>query len=136
MDKGLIIMVAVGAVFAYFAIGLFNTSSSQDDSRWLPDSEKNIYEEYYKKDNLGDKVLNLNSLEMTKAKSIWSKTKDARKLADDIPDFDMAKSEADILLEEGNFKTFLLQYIEKLRGRYLAGEIDSDKAKELIKTLK
>ncbi len=135
MDKGLIIMVAVGAAFIYFATGLFNTSSSDDDTQWASDSTKKIYENYYQKDSLGDNVLNLNSLDTTKAKTIWAATPAMEQIVKAVPDFELARAKADNLLADGPFKTYLLNYIDKLKGRYLTGEIDSEKAQMLLKTL-
>ncbi len=135
MDKGLIIMIAVGAAFIYFALGLFNTSSSEDDTKWEPDSAKKVYESYYQEDSLGDKVLNLNSLETTKAKTIWAATPAMEQIVSAVPDFELVKAKIGNLLADGPFKSYLLNYVDGLKGRYLTGEIDSEKAKRLLRTL-
>jgi hypothetical protein len=137
MDKGLIVILAAGAAFIYFAMSLFNTSSSTDDSQWTDaSSSKSTYSRYYKQDSVGDKVLDLNSIDTDEATKIWATAPVEQKVSDAIPDFDLAKDQASNALTDGTFKKRVLNYIHKLQNRYITGEIDADQAKKLIKKLK
>ncbi len=137
MEKGLLVIIAVGAVFGYFALSLFNTSSSADDSKWTSASGKSDkYSAYYKKDSIGDMVLSLDSIPLDKAKSIWASTPTGAKIVEMIPDFEAAQNEIDLSVADGEFKNYLLKYMQDLQERFLTGDVDGDRAKKLFKTLK
>jgi hypothetical protein len=137
MEKGLLVIIAVGALFGYFALSLFNTSSSTDDSKWTSASgERDAYSAYYKKDSIGDMVLNMDSVSLDKAKSLWGSTPTGAKISEMIPDFEAARNEIDFSVADGNFKNYLLKYLRDLQEEFLTGAVDSDKAKKLFKTLK
>jgi hypothetical protein len=137
MDKGLLIVIAAGIAFGYFALSQFNIASENDDSEWSgPASKKNPYEQYYKKDVLGDRVLDVNALPLDRAKAVWR----AVPIKDDIlallPDFDTAKTEAGNRIVKGTFRNYVLKKIEELQGKFLVGEVTLDEAKRRLSELK
>jgi len=136
MDKGILIIFAIGAAFIYFAMSMFQVSDSTDDSKWSDSSRDKPYVKYYKEDVLGDKVLDLSGLPLAQAKTIWSTTPTKDKIAEKLPDFSLAKAEARNALAKGEFKQYLLHYLDNLEGKYLGGEVTADQAKEALSTLK
>jgi len=136
MDRGILVIFAIGAAFIYFALSMFNISSSTDDAKWSGNEEKSPSAQYYKKDVLGDDVLDLSSVSLTQAKTIWATTPTKDDIVNKIPDFSMAKAEAGNAISDGKFKQYLLKYLDELEGKYLGGEISADQAKEALSTLK
>jgi hypothetical protein len=132
MDKGLLVIVAIGAAFIYFAINIFNTSSSGDGSEWSVPDDKPQYAQYYVKDALGDDVLNFASVSLDQAKSIWPSTPTGKNITSILPDFDLARTEIDNRIVNGAFKKYLLEYLEGLKGRFLSGEINSGQAQKAL----
>jgi len=136
MDKGILVIFAIGAAFIYFALSMFNISSSTDDKKWAGENEKAPYAQYYKKDAIGDNVLDFSSISLTKAKAIWPTTPTKERIVSKLPNFDLAKEEAGNAISDGAFKQYLLKYLDELDGKYLGGEISADQAKEKLSTLK
>jgi hypothetical protein len=132
MDKGLLIIIAIGIAFIYFAINVFNVSSSDDDTQGSSSGDKTPYAQYYEKDALGDDVLNLSSLSLDRAKVIWATTPTGKNIAGTLPNFDLAKIKAENAIVEGAFRRFVMQHLEKVKGRYLAGEINGDQAQQAL----
>jgi len=137
MDKGILIIFAIGAAFIYFALSLFQISSDGDVARVSSyGGPEAPYARYYKKDVLGDSVLDFSGLTLDQAKTIWPETPTQSRIADKLPDFSLARAEARNALKESDFKHYLLKFLDDLEGRYLGGEIDVDQARAALKTLK
>jgi len=134
MERGLLVIVAVGAIFGYFALDMFRTASIDEDSQWNGAVEDK-YAQYYSKDVLGDRVLDLNALPLPKAKNVWRQMPIGDEIASLLPDFDTAKTEASNLVAQGKFRDYLLKTIETLKGKFLVGDIGLDAAKKQIKEL-
>jgi len=135
VDKGIIVIIAVGVAFVYFATGMFKTSDSQDDTKWAYSAPEKTYKNYYVKDALGDNVLNFNSLSLDQSKIMWSSTPEMKKVIDDLPDFELAKADAGNALVDGEFRTYLLGYIAELGRKYLAGQTNLMEAKQSLRDL-
>jgi len=136
MDRGILVIFAIGAAFIYFAVNMTNISSSPEDSKWAGVNEKAPYAQYYKQDVLGDDVLDFSSVPLAKAKAIWPTTPTKERIVSKLPNFDLAKAEAGNAISDGAFKQYLLKYLDELEGKYLGGEISADQAKEKLSTLK
>ena len=137
MDKGILVILAIGAAFIYFAMNMFQASSEGDDPKWSsPSRHEAPYTKYYKEDVLGDKVLDLSGVTLKQAKAIWPGTPTQQQIAEKLPDFALAKAETRNALKESDFKRYLLKYLDDLEGRYLGGEVDVDQARAALKTLK
>ena len=136
IDKGILVIFAIGAAFIYFALNMFNMSSNSTSQEWSPRVENAPYARYYKKDVLGNDVLDLSSLPLEKAKKVWPTTPTKEHIADEFPDFSLAKAEVKNLIHDGEFKQFLLRYLEKLEGKYFGGELSLEQVKAALSTLK
>ena len=136
MDRGILVIFAIGAAFIYFALSMFNISSSTDDAKWSGSGRKSPSAQYYKKDVLGDEVLDLSSVPLAQAKTIWAASPTKERIVSKLPDFSLAKAEAGNAVSDGKFKQYLLKYLDELEGKYLGGEISADQAKEALSTLK
>jgi hypothetical protein len=136
MDKGLMIVFAIGAAFIYFSTSLFNLSTSDDDTQWSSSGKKNPYAQYYKENIIGDTVLDLSTVTLSEGKTIWNAVPTKDQIIDALPDFDLAMTTAHNSLADGKFKEYLLGHLESLQSRFLGGEINGDQAKEALGNLK
>jgi hypothetical protein len=136
MDKGLLVIAAIGAAIIYFAMHFSDDSGNGNELGWEVRSREKPYEKYYEKDALGDDVLNVTSLSLSQAKSLWPTTPTSKIIAKALPDFGLARTLVGNHVKNGAFKTFLYDYLEKLEGRFLVGEINSDQAKKALINLK
>ncbi len=136
MDRSILIIFAIGAAFIYFAMSMFAVSSGKEDAKWSVDDRNAPYAQYYKKDVLGDPVLDLSEVSLAQAKTIWSTTPTKDRIVGKLPDFSLAKSEADLTIVNGEFKQYLLKYLSHLEEKYIGGEITADQARNKLSTLK
>ncbi len=134
MERGLLVIVAIGVIFGYFALDMFRTASTDEDPQWNGAMQEK-YAQYYSKDVLGDRVLDLNALPLAKAKEIWRQMPVGKEIASVLPDFDTAKTEAANQVAKGAFRDHLLKTIEELKGRFLVGDIELEAAKKQIREL-
>ena len=132
MDKGLLTMLAVGAAIVYFATHFSGDNELDDDISWSVQEKKKGYEKYYEEDALGDMVLNLSSLSLDQAKQIWPTTPTAKKIAGILPDFNLAKTEVKNSITKGAFRDYLLEYLDGLEGRFLSGELNSERTRKAL----
>ena len=132
MDKGILVIVAIGIAIVYFATNFSGDKPVDGDVSWSVSDKQHPYDPYYEKDVLGDQVLNLTPLSLERAKALWKTTPTAKRIAAVLPDFDLAITEAGNKIVKGDFKQFILDYLEELKGRYLAGQINGDGAKKAL----
>jgi hypothetical protein len=132
MEKGLLVIVAIGIAIVYFATNFSGDKPVDGDISWSIDKKKHAYDQYYEKDALGDLVLNLSSVSRDRAKKIWPTTPTGKKIASLLPDFALARMEVSNRVVKGAFREYVLEYLENLEGRYLAGEINGDRAQKAL----
>jgi len=134
MERGLLVIVAVGVIFGYFALNMFRTAATDETPQWNGVAEDK-YAQYYTKDVLGDRVLDLNALPLEQAKTIWRQMPTGKELTMLLPDFDTVRTEAANELAEGPFRDYLLKKIDTLKSKFLVGDITIDEAKKQIEQL-
>ena len=134
MERGLLVIVAIGAIFGYFALNMFRTAATDETPQWNGVAEDK-YAQYYTKDVLGDRVLDVNALPLEKAREIWRQMAVGRELTTLLPDFDTVRTEAANRLAEGAFRDYLLKRIDTLKSKFLVGDITVDEAKKQIEQL-
>jgi len=66
------------------------------------------------------------------SKSIWPSTPTAKKIAATLPDFDLARLQAENGIVKGAFRQYVLKYLDKLEGKFIVGEIRSDQAQKAL----
>ena len=132
MEKGLLIIVAIGAVIIYFATNFAGDASADSDISWSVSDTNDKFSPYYVEDVLGNRVLNFSKISLDRAKSIWPSTPTARKIASIVPDFDLVRTEIENNIAAGTFRRYLLQFLEKLQGRFYSGKIQSDQARKAL----
>ncbi len=132
MDKGLLIIIAIGAVIVYFATNFSGDKAIDSDISWGVSKEKHSYDPYYEIDALGERVLNLSTVSLDRARKIWPTTPTGKKISALLPDFGLVRIEIMNDVVEGPFRHYLLEYLDKLEGRFLAGEINEDRAQKTL----
>ncbi len=135
MDKGLLIMIAIGIAIVYFATNFSGDKPADNSVSWTVPDKKHSYDPYYETDLLGDRVLNLTSVSLDQAKRIWPTTPTSKTIAKLLPDFTLAKTEITNRIVKGAFRHYLLEYLEQLEGKYLAGEINSERVQKAMMRL-
>jgi hypothetical protein len=132
MDKGLLLILAIGIAIVYFATSFSGDKPIDEDISWSVSEKKHTYDRYYEKDALGDRVLNLSSVSRDQAKKIWPTTPTGKKIASLLPDFALARTEVSNNVVKGAFQVYLLEYLDNLEERFLAGEINGDRAQRAL----
>ncbi len=136
MDKGLLVIVAIGVAIIYFATNFSGDKPADNDISWSVSNKNDKLSPYYEEDVLGNRVLNLSKVSLEQAKSIWTSTPTAQKISSMVPDFDLARIEIENNVVEGAFRQYLLQFLEKIEGRFQSGKIQSDQAQKAILNLR
>ena len=131
MDKGLLIIIAIGVGIVYFATHFSGDTPVDSDITWS-NTQTDHSLPYYKKDLLGNRVLNFSSIPLAEAKNIWPSTPTAQKIAATLPDFDLARLQTENGIVKGAFRQYVLKYLDKLEGKFIVGEIRSDQARKAL----
>ncbi len=129
-------MLVAGLAFMYLVTNLVDTAESTTPGLENTQSRKaREYARYYKKDINGDDVLDFAGVPLSKAKAVWSESTVKNRMLGYFPDFGTMKQIAQSQLNEGKFKNFLLQTLEKTENDYLDGTIGLDQARKAIEHL-
>ncbi len=134
MGKGIFIIIAIGVAIIYFASNFSGEDDFDGDISWS-NTSKDKLPPYYKKDILGNYVLDVSTISLEEAKKVWPSTPIAQKVSSTLPDFDMARLHAENGIEKGKFREYVLKYLETLEGQYVVGDIQSDQLKKALFTL-
>ena len=136
MDKGLIVIIAVGLAFMYFAINI--TSIAEETTPGLESSQSKQakeYAAYYKTDFNGDAVLDLSKASLAKSKEVWRTSSIKDSVLGYFPDFDTMKQMLENQLANSEFKTFFIKKLNDIEGDYMSGTKNSDQAKKALTNL-
>ena len=136
MEKGLLIIAAIGVAIIYFATNFSGDKPADNDISWSVSNKNDQLSPYYEEDVLGNLVLNLSKVSLDQAKSIWASTPTAQKIASIVPDFDLARINIENNVVDGAFRRYLLAFLEKLEGRFQSGKIQSDQARKALLNLR
>ncbi len=133
MGRGILILVGVGAIFAYFVTNFVHNIEEEDPNVYgVDENNAKKYAKYYSKDAIGDLVLDPSSISIETAKKVWASSPIKNDILDLFPKFDLIKDSIKSRLKNSEFKSYLLKKIGEIEDSFLAGEIDSDKAKKMI----
>ncbi|WP_148224912.1 hypothetical protein [Nitratifractor salsuginis] len=123
--------------FAYFVFHFVSGIEGDDPTTQLSQDARKAKElaKYYKKDALGDWILAVGKVPTSKAKEIWRESPVMKQTLALFPKFNLMKETIMTQVEEGEFRRQLLKRLDDVANRYLSGEIDAEKAKELIRNL-
>ncbi len=136
MDKGLLVIGAIGVAIIYFATNFSGDKPADNDISWSVSDKNDKLSPYYEEDVLGNRVLNLSKVSLDQAKSIWPSTPTAQEISSIVPDFDLARIEIENSVVEGEFRQYLFQSLEEIEGRFQSGKIQSNQAKKAILNLR
>ena len=134
MFKGFLIMVAVGAVFAYFVFHFVGEVEREDPQSFASLNEKKAkaFARYYEKDALGEPVLALQGVPMKKALEVWHESRLSREMLEYFPDFEMIRSFIRDRIKASEFRRKLLEKVDEVESEYLGGSIDADTARQKL----
>jgi len=137
MLKGFIILMVVGLGFAYFVFNFVGDVERSDSDSYVSKNEKQAKEwaKYYKKDVLGQPVLDLKGAPMKTAKKVWAQSQLREEMLENFPDFEGMRQFVNDRLLPSPFRDYLLQKIEQVESDYLAGSVDSEKARAILTNL-
>ncbi|UFH59246.1 hypothetical protein [Sulfurovum mangrovi] len=137
MDKNLLIFIAVGIVFMY-VVSNFVTELQKEDEQLQSSTfhQKHSIDKFIKKDSIGQTILDVEGEPLELQVSAWNHSALRSELVEYFPDFDTMKLFAKDRVRGEELKTKLIKYIDTIEKRFFAGEIDAEKAKKELATLK
>jgi hypothetical protein len=137
MFKGFIILLGVGALFAYFVFNFVGDVEKDDPTSHVGKNEKEAraYARYYHIDDAGNRVLDLSSLSVEEAKKVWHVSPIRQRVLEQFPQFQYMKETIMLYLPASPFRSFLLQRLEKVEGDYLSGTIDARRARVILRSI-
>jgi len=133
MGKGFIVLILVGAAFAYIVFN-FVSDIEQNDPQSFGASrpQSQAYKKYYKKDVTGDTVLDLSGVPISKAKKVWAESPIRAEALENFPNFEMMRDVIESRLTKSPFRDYLLRKLDDVETDFLGGSIDSSKARERL----
>jgi len=136
MGKGFLIMVAVGALFAYFVYNFVGSIEDSDSSSYSTNEQRaEEFAKYYKKDEIGDYILDLSGVPLSTAKNIWAESSVKKEIMKNFPNFEMMHELAIEKIKACKFRGFLLKRLEGVQSDFLSGSISSEEAAKLLNNL-
>ena len=133
MGKGLIILIAVGGLFAYFVYNFVSDVQNSDvggrqtDVTYQPGSTDPAAA-YIVKDATGAPVLDLSGVSLETAKKIWRESEYKNSILSHFPDFKLVRDTIGLRIAPGPFRDYLLKTVEQVESDYLGGAVDAHKA--------
>jgi hypothetical protein len=137
MFKGFLMLVAVGAIFAYLVFNFVSDIERDDPDTLISKDEKKAREfaKYYKKDAIGELILDFHGTTLEKAKEVWKESPIRKEILENFPEFEIMRELIRQRLRESRFREYLLKRFDEVESEYFSGEIDSEKAKKLLTDL-
>jgi hypothetical protein len=137
VDKGILIVLAVGLGLAYLIVGFVGKLQNEDD-RLISENQIQAKQDmaYYKKDVVGNDILVFKN-EMPDADKIavWKRSSLHRVLIELFPNFSGMKEFINDRILDDDFKQKFLKYINTVEDGYFSGSLNADQAKEKIDQL-
>jgi len=137
MFKGFVILVAVGALFAFFVFNFVSDVEKDDPNTMISKDERKAKEfaKYYKKDVTGEQVLDFRGASLAKAKEVWRESPIRQEILDNFPQFEIMKEMIDQRIVDSAFRRYLLKKLDEVESAYFSGSIDSSKASKILTDL-
>jgi hypothetical protein len=137
MDKNLLIFIAVGIVFMY-VVSNFVTDLQKEDEQLQSSTfyKKHSIDKFIKTDSIGQTILDVEGEPIEVQVSAWNQSALKSELVEYFPDFDTMKLFAKDRVRGEELKTKLVKYIDTIEKKFFAGEIDAERAKKELATLK
>ena len=137
MFKGFVILVMVGAVFAYFVFNFVSDIEADDPDTIISKDERKAREfaKYYKTDVAGERILDFHGATVEKAKEVWKESPIRREILENFPEFEIMREMISQKLAPSQFRDYLMKKFDEVESDYLSGIIDSEKAKKRLTDL-
>ena len=137
MFKGLLVLLLVGIAFAYFVFNFVGDVERNDPQSYISKNERKAKEfaRYYEKDVLGEPVLALQGVPMSKAREVWHESQMPKEMLENFPDFEAIREFIHDRIKPSLFRKKLLERVDAIESDYLGGAIDPDTAREKLSNL-
>jgi len=132
MLKGLLILAAAGAIFAYLVFNFVSDVEEEDPRAFAGLHSEQGLERYYSEDAAGDRVLDLNGIGLEKARKVWVQSPVRQELIESFPQFETMRDLIHQQIKGGAFRDRLLKVLDEVESDYLSGTIDSVEAKKRL----
>jgi hypothetical protein len=136
MKNGLLILIAIGIGFIFFATDFVKSvedDPTSTDYTFTPEQE--AIKKYFKDSPGGYKVYDPATLPLSKAKEFWNESKIKQEMMDYFPKFDLMKKYVQLHVATGDFLDLLLSKISEAELKYQTGKINYDQARRIIDNL-
>jgi hypothetical protein len=136
MKNGLLILVAIGIGFIFFATDFMKSVEGDPSSAdyTVTPEEETIYK-YFKDGASGNKIFDPAPLTIEKAKEFWDESKIKQEMMDYFPKFDLMKKYVKLHVATGDFLELVLSKISEAELKYQTGKINYEEARRIIDNL-
>ena len=136
MGKGLFVLAAVGALFAYFVYNFVGSIEEDDTNFYSSSRKKNMeYAKYYKKDAIGDNVLDLSGTSLSTAKAVWAASYIKKQILKNFPNFELMRAMVIEKIRPCAFRKFLIKVMNDVQNDFISGSISSEEAIKRLSNL-
>jgi hypothetical protein len=134
MMKGLLVLLAVGALFAYFVFNFVGEIEGDEGTQLFSSDqgEESKYGRYYKTDPAGNRVLHLGGIPMGKAREIWKESSIRAQVLGFFPRFEHMRDLIRLHISPSPLREALLKKIDDVESDYFTGNINSDEARRRL----
>ena len=137
MDKNLLMYIAAGVLFMYLISNFVNDLQNEDENLQSSSyQKKHAQDKFIKKDSIGQTIIDVEGEPESVQISAWNQSKLRYELIEYFPDFDTMKLFAKDRVKGDALQKKLLKHIDTIEKRFFSGEIDAEKAKKELETLK
>lgn len=137
MDKNLLIYIAVGVVFMYL-ISNFVGELQEGDEKLQSQAykDKRSQDQFIKKDSIGQTIIDAEGQPESVQINAWNNSELRYQLVEYFPDFDTMKVFVKDRVKGKSLQARLLKHVDMVEKKYFSGEVDAERAKEELATLK
>jgi hypothetical protein len=131
LDKGLLGFIAVGAIAVYFVTGFVDKIQDDDGYNKSGYIEKNRDKDiqYQTLNSVGDRVLDLSLINEKKQITVWNRSEIKDEFLTIFPNFLDMKEFIKERVVGDDLQKRLIETIESIEERFIAGEISVDEGK-------
>jgi hypothetical protein len=135
MDKGLLTFLFIGLIAIYLSTNFIGSIQEDVDKESGSYKKENQYEQYYSVDIIGDTVLDVQHVDISKQLEVWNNSELKEGFLELFPDFESMKRYVDGKIIGDALKTKLLQRIDSVEIQFLSGTLNGEQSKAKLESI-
>ncbi len=136
MDKGLLTFLFVGFIAIYLSSNFIGSIQEDVDKESGSYNKKSQYEQYYTVDIIGERVLNVQEVDIEKQLEVWNKSELKEGFLELFPDFEGMKRYINSKIIGDALQTKLLERIDSVEIEFLSGTLNGEQSKAKLESIK